>query len=356
MNRWWVGQTGESFWLEVTRRNDLGADLNAPIYNDGGHEDPRYTLLRELKRGDVVYHYYAVRQAIVSRSVVAAPAIEDTVVWGARGPSARAKGTKPYPRPGLRVALTDYEKLVEPVSLTVVRAQKIALLRLREALKNRHGDPLYQPFELGDKRPPRPVPGYIFKLPADYLDVLGLTPSADDEQDGPRDSEVEWGDMEVVEYTPRAKKKRRAKGKGQGEGSKPPRRSRESKKVGDAGEKHVKQFEINRLGKGGWTADDPDVKWLADLGEHPGYDILSYNLDGSERWIEVKSSKGSRISSVELTDNERRKAMEAPKGRYWLYLVQRVFGKPTVEMIQDPVGRLFEGKSNPTPATWTLEV
>ena len=36
MNRWWLNQADERYWLESTDREDLGADLNAPLYDDSG--------------------------------------------------------------------------------------------------------------------------------------------------------------------------------------------------------------------------------------------------------------------------------------------------------------------------------
>jgi hypothetical protein len=35
MNAWWEGNHYESYWMEITDREDLGADLHAPQL-DGG--------------------------------------------------------------------------------------------------------------------------------------------------------------------------------------------------------------------------------------------------------------------------------------------------------------------------------
>ncbi len=174
MNRWWLRQEAECFWLESTDRDDLGADLNAPLYDDSGKENWRYTLLRELKPGDVIYHYHKVDQAIVSRSRVASSAVKDEVVWGARGSYAREKGTAPHKRPGLRVKLESYQELSEPITLQTIRANASLIRQSKERLEARFGKPLYSPIELSNKRPPRMLQGYLFKLPSDYLDVLGV--------------------------------------------------------------------------------------------------------------------------------------------------------------------------------------
>ncbi|MBD85884.1 MAG: hypothetical protein CL743_05135, partial [Chloroflexi bacterium] len=174
MNKWWLDQDNERYWLESTDRKDIGADLYAPIYDDSGKENWRYTLLRALNIGDVVFHYYKPHQAIISRSVVASLATETPVVWGAKGESARNRGTKPYRRPGLKVLLKDYEELSEFVPLEFIRANASGMQQSKKDLEDRYGKPIYAPIEFSLRRPPRMLQGYMFKLPADYVRILGL--------------------------------------------------------------------------------------------------------------------------------------------------------------------------------------
>ena len=84
------------------------------------------------------FHYHKLHKAIVSRSVVATLAAESTVIWGARGTSARQKGTTPYQRPGLKVLLKDYEELSEPVPLKFIRANESPIRQSRENLEVRY--------------------------------------------------------------------------------------------------------------------------------------------------------------------------------------------------------------------------
>ena len=126
--------------------------------------------------------------------------------------------------------------------------------------------------------------------------------------------------------------------------------------MGDTGEELVFKHEKNRLEKIGRGDLSSQVRWLADEGEHPGYDILSYNDDGSERWIEVKASKGTKISNIEITENERETACSAPEGRYWIYLVENVFKRPVLSTIQNPVNSLTWSNDNPIPISWKLEL
>lgn len=43
---------------------------------------------------------------------------------------------------------------------------------LTARLQQEVGDPLYFPFELGNRRPIRPMQGYLFKLPRDFLELF----------------------------------------------------------------------------------------------------------------------------------------------------------------------------------------
>lgn len=157
-----------------------------------------------------------------------------------------------------------------------------------------------------------------------------------------------------IPFQPRNLNPKKKKSQSKNKGSTFPRKSKSAKKIGDAGEKLVEQYEIKRLEKEG--RPDLEVQWLADQGEKPGYDILSFNADGSERWIEVKTTSGKKLSVVHLTEHEREVASTAPKGKYWIYIVTDVFKpKPKVECIQDPYRTLtWEEGENPRPSTWDL--
>ena len=42
---WWAGDLGENVFMEVTRRDDMGADLKAPSAARGGGVTPGYALV-----------------------------------------------------------------------------------------------------------------------------------------------------------------------------------------------------------------------------------------------------------------------------------------------------------------------
>ena len=54
---WWEREAGETAWMEVTRRDDIGADLKAPSAARGGVTTASYVLVPQVQPGDVVVHY-----------------------------------------------------------------------------------------------------------------------------------------------------------------------------------------------------------------------------------------------------------------------------------------------------------
>ena len=174
MKRWWAGLYSEHYWMEITERKDLGADLNAPLADEAGKLSPNYALVREANDGDIVFHLDKHRGAIVAHSVVRGPAWEDQVVWGARGASARGQNVAPYVRPGLRRSLQYYSPLAKPTSLQAVRELEAEIFSIRDRLRKEHGDPLYFPFAPYKGQSLRPFQGYMVKFPKDLVTLLGL--------------------------------------------------------------------------------------------------------------------------------------------------------------------------------------
>jgi hypothetical protein len=174
LHRWWHGRRDESFWLEVTRRPDLGENLKAPQTNEQGREFWSYALLKEVREGDVIFHYDGIAQAIVARSRAVGTYWEDELLWAARGTSARAANIVPHPRLGWYLGLEHFQRLPEVVSLDAIRMSTAAVQSMKNALDQEVGEPLYFPFELGSRRPLRPMQGYLFKLPRAFVEFFGL--------------------------------------------------------------------------------------------------------------------------------------------------------------------------------------
>ena len=125
-----------------------------------------------MSPGDTAFHYDKTEAAMVARSVVSKPAREGEIVWAARGSYAREKGTKPYLRAGWLVELMDYQLLETPLRLEQIRNQSDAVQSIVTGLRSKHGRPLYFPFAISDTRPLRPLQGYAFKLPGEFVSVF----------------------------------------------------------------------------------------------------------------------------------------------------------------------------------------
>lgn len=117
------------------------------------------------------------------------------------------------------------------------------------------------------------------------------------------------------------------------------RYSRSSDKVGRIGEEYVFNAERELLTRGGRADLAKKVIWHRHYPENrtPGWDITSFNLDGSTKFIEVKTSVGKSITNVTLTANEWEKASEF-KGtsKYRIYLVTRILKNPKIQEMSDP--------------------
>ncbi|HET6230252.1 MAG TPA: hypothetical protein VFE05_09300 [Longimicrobiaceae bacterium] len=159
----------KSFWLEVTDRKDLGADLHAPQTNETGKPFWSYSLINALSSGDTVFHYHKPRSAIVGVSRVDGNVREEEVQWAARGTSARNAKITPHMRPGWVRGLREFTQLDTLVTLADVRREAAALQELTARLKAEQKGAIFFPFALSHKRPPRPSQGYLFKVPDEFV-------------------------------------------------------------------------------------------------------------------------------------------------------------------------------------------
>ncbi|QNI35874.1 hypothetical protein [Edaphobacter albus] len=173
IHSWWKSEDKERFWLEVTRRPDIGSNLKAPQAGENGQEHWSYSLIKHLRPGDVVFHYDGNVQQIVAQSKVVGEHWGDEVLWAARGTSARSAGIEPHTRPGWYHGLEAFNRLNHPVDLEMIRAKKGAIKVIIDDLQTRYGSPLYFPFEVSN-RPMRPLQGYLFKFPHALVNLLGM--------------------------------------------------------------------------------------------------------------------------------------------------------------------------------------
>ena len=155
INEWWTADAAQRFWMEITDRDDLGADLFAPTTDGSGRPYWGYELITHVQPGDVVLHWHktlAQEPGIVGWSQ-ATGSYEDTdISWQAHGTVGRAKGSL-KPRPAWRMPLLNYTPLADPVLISEVRASEKELRQVLEDLEAQYPNGrLYFPFGFSDKR------------------------------------------------------------------------------------------------------------------------------------------------------------------------------------------------------------
>jgi hypothetical protein len=117
----------------------------------------------------------------------------------------------------------------------------------------------------------------------------------------------------------------------------PVERDHRNRKLGKAGEEFVLQIERKRL----QTLDRPDlarkIRWVsAEDGDGAGYDILSFEPNGQERLVEVKTTNGSAKTPFFLTRNEHAVANE--RAASWqLYRLHLFAQTPRIFTIKPPL-------------------
>jgi uncharacterized protein DUF3883 len=94
----------------------------------------------------------------------------------------------------------------------------------------------------------------------------------------------------------------------------PAERDFRNRKLGFDGEEMVFRFELQRLRQ----LDRPDlakkIRWISrEEGDGAGYDILSFDHRGEERFLEVKTTVGSQTAPFYLTRNELSFSKERPQ-------------------------------------------
>jgi hypothetical protein len=117
----------------------------------------------------------------------------------------------------------------------------------------------------------------------------------------------------------------------------PALRDQLNRALGQAGEQRIFEFEQRRL----FDADRRDlarkVRWVSQAdGDGLGYDIRSYGEDGSERWIEVKTTRGGNATPFYLTRNENEVAKERPDA-FRLYRLYDFSKSPRLFTLKPPL-------------------
>lgn len=117
----------------------------------------------------------------------------------------------------------------------------------------------------------------------------------------------------------------------------PALRDERNRKIGLAGEERVLESERIRLTRDGRSDLARKVRWISqELGDGAGYDIASFEMDGSERFLEVKTTVGHKRTPFMLTRNEKDFAHEAGE-RFRIFRLYDWGRAPRAFLIEPPL-------------------
>lgn len=128
-----------------------------------------------------------------------------------------------------------------------------------------------------------------------------------------------------------------------------------AQEIGDLGEKFVLEYEKKRLKREGREDLSEKIKQISLISVGAGYDILSFEKDGLERLIEVKTTTGDG-SQFQLTANEY-KVAKLKQEIYWIYFV-RMNGNaiPEVELLNNPTKMQEKGSLLFRPSSYWVTI
>lgn len=105
-------------------------------------------------------------------------------------------------------------------------------------------------------------------------------------------------------------------------------RETRNRTLGNAGERFVLAYEQQRLNAQGFPGLADAVEHVAETrGDGAGFDIRSFETDGRERWIEVKTTAFAKECAFFITPNELNCSREYST-RYYLYRLFNFRGRP----------------------------
>lgn len=112
------------------------------------------------------------------------------------------------------------------------------------------------------------------------------------------------------------------------------KREANNRKLGRAGEELAFKYEKERLRKEGKPDLAEKVKWISeDIGDGTGYDISSFDANGTVRYIEVKTTKCGKEYPFFLSRNELQFSKTNP-GEFYIYRVFNYGRDPKLYMLK----------------------
>lgn len=111
-----------------------------------------------------------------------------------------------------------------------------------------------------------------------------------------------------------------------------------NRSLGRAGEELVMRFEHERLWRAGQSRLADRIECVAETkGDHLGYDILSFETDGREKLIEVKTTRFGALTPFFASRNEV-EVSTSEEGRYQVYRLFQFEKQPKLFVLPGAIG------------------
>lgn len=128
----------------------------------------------------------------------------------------------------------------------------------------------------------------------------------------------------------------------------------EKKEIGRLGEEKVIEYEKNFLINNGRSDLANYVQQISKKSISEGYDILSFDINGNKKFIEVTSSK-SNTDCFYLTDNELNVARQL-NVQYWIYkVILHENGEVTIKQFNNPANKIDTGDWDMSPLNYLIK-
>ena len=163
-----------------------------------------------------------------------------------------------------------------------------------------------------------------------------------DSQNNKEEQTIEY-DYEIKKFEPK-EKIQKTSNKSVTYKAKKKKKTQDSKIIGKKGEDYVYEYEFRRLNKLNKPELANKIYKHCDNNDFPGWDITSYDTDGTKKYIEVKSARKNKRSFT-ITSNEWN-AAKREKENYYIYIVSNALNKKIKieEVIKNPHKYVEEGK------------
>lgn len=130
---------------------------------------------------------------------------------------------------------------------------------------------------------------------------------------------------------------------------------KEAERIGELGELFVLDYEKQKLIDINRGDLAEKVRYMSLENVAAGYDILSFNEDGEEMFIEVKSTKHDYMV-FEITQNELATAEEYGDS-FYLYRITKVGSfQPNIHKFRNLHSLIHSGEFNITPTSWRISL